>query len=174
MAKRATIEISDESIKEAIARLLMLQPKALKKANKSMLGACANKLKSLTVRNLKKVMRNPMALSMRFPTMTPPGLGVMVRVDSGGSYAVVSINNRDSFLLRIFEGGTVHRYIKGMPTSSITLTKRRYRKPDAYRGKIEATSFFAKAIEQAQPDIKRIQEQAFVRSVTRQWKKAGN
>lgn len=174
MAKKATIEITDESIKEAFSRLARLQPKALKNANKSMLRACANKLKTLTVRNLKNVMINPMTPSKRFPTMTPPGKGVMVRVGSGGGYAVVSINNRNSFLLRIFEGGTVHRYIKGKPTSSKTLTKRRYRKPDAYRGKIEATSFFAKAIEQAQPDVKRIQEQAFVRNVTRQWKKAGN
>lgn len=174
MAKKAKIEIADESIRESFARLSRLQPKALAYAHKAMFRACANKLKNTTQKNIRAVLSNANAKSERFPTMTPPGKGVLTKIGSKGGYAVVSINNRNSFLLRIFEKGTPLRYIMGKKTSAVTKTRRRYRVPGAHRGKIEAMKFFEKSIKEANPDIKRIQEEAFVKNVTRQWKKAGN
>lgn len=175
---KAKLILEETSLNETFARLARLKPKALTNANKAMLRACATKLSNQTkilIRNgLKNATRIPPKWGEVVSGLQPLTKAPHVKIGSHGGYAIVSIYNNATFLVHMHNKGADNRRIDGFSSRLDTKTKRRYRKKGAYRGSIKAQRFIERAVEICNPDIKRIQEQAFVRNVTRQWQKYGN
>lgn len=169
MARQGDIVITEESVKNAIDRLARLSPKALRNVNKATMRRAGNMLKSETVKGVKRTIRNANAPSKRFPNMTPPAKGVRVDTGKYGTWSKVSIFNRNSFLLAIFEKGTGPRYTKGK-RFAFAKTKRRYG-AGLYRGAIKAGKFFAQAVQTTNPRIEELIKKETIKAVNRQWNK---
>lgn len=171
MAKKSEFILTQESVAKAIDKLKSLSPKEMKAVNKQTMRKAGNVLKSETARGVKREIRNANAPSARHPGMTPPAKGVRTYVAKSGTWAKVSIFNKDSFLLAIFEKGTAGaRTIKGQHSWKYTKTKRRY-KAGINRGAISAKRFFETARRQVNERVKTIIEEETVKAVNRQWQK---
>lgn len=175
-APKARLEITPESLNMAFDRLTNLQPKALRNANKAMFRACASRLANETRKLIRQSMSNTTKVSARWAEskQLPAVKAPKIKVGSKGGYGLVTIHNNSTFLVMIHNKGASNRRTKGHATYAVTKTTRRYRKVGINRGSIPTQAYLDRAIEKCNPDIKRIQEDAFVKSVTRQWKKAGN
>ena len=169
MARQGDIIITEESIKDAINRLASLSPKALRNVNKTTMRKAGNMLKSETVKGIKRTMRNATQPSKRHPNMVPPAKGVRVATGKYGTWSKVSIFNRNSFLLAIFEKGSKLRYTKGKKFYNAK-TKRRYG-AGLYRGAIQGARFFEHAVQTTNPRIEEMIKKETIRAVNRQWNK---
>lgn len=170
MAKKAKFELTKESVETTIARMKLLNPKEMKAVNKQTMRKAGTALKQETARRIKQVISNANAPSARHPGMTPPAKGVRVYVYRSGEWVKVSIYNKSSFLLSIFEKGSVKRYINGEHTWKHTKTRRRYTRR-AYRGSIKALRFFEAATEATNARAKEIITTETVKAINRQWAK---
>ena len=176
---KAKIEIDDATLKEAFDRLSRLEPKALTRANKAMFSDCSRVLMNETKKLIRGSMKNATRVPSQwrqYPGVEAPTKAPHKLVARNGNWAYVSIYNNRTFWVHMHNKGTERRETKGNRTRSqiIVKTKRRYLRKGINRGAIAPQNYIEEAIKVCNSEVKRIQEQAFVRNVTRQWQRAGN